>query len=358
MDKQERVSKDIFLESVNNLGNIQRWELKDSPVVQVLAEFAYKYQIRNLQLVDDLVERLAPLLQAGNATTSVPELTSDSLLTSDFLADRILPWIELVRTELFGSRDAPFHGIRQSEQWIDQQAKDQRLLPVGGKFDEPISSGRFRLAVPPKRTFEYMGEDGKVHKVTMTDIHIGEWKDPELRPRRTEQGIPALRWLENETRIMARSTGFTQPALIQFILVGVRPVLPRYQVRGETVYQVTPAGDILQPFHVEIEIRARDLGFEELRQIYQIYRRQLQSRKAKALNEEHWLIYRLVKERGGPLSGKGSVQFWKSVMEEWNTLHPEKRYSHWKGIKIIYERIIKRLEVRFKTRSDDKRQPI
>jgi len=96
---------------------------------------------------------------------------------------------------------------------------------------------------------------------------------------------------------------------------------------------------------LEIEIRARDIGFEELRQIYRTYRR-TQSRKAKAWSDEHWAIYRLVKEKGGPVSGKGSVQFWKSVMEQWNTLHSKRRYSHWKGIKIVYERIIRRLEIR------------
>ena len=346
------MDKDIFLELVNNLENVSRWKLKDSPLARALAEFAYQRQIQDLPFLNELVERLVPVLQTESVVSSWSELNSEVLVTSDFLAERILPWVELVRTELFGSRNAPFRSTKEAEDWIQEQAKDQRLFPIGGNLEERlghlISSGRVQVAAPPERSFEYLGEDGKVHQITIMDIQRGEWKTPESRPRYTERGIPALRWLDNETRIMANATGFEQPSLVQFVLVGVSPVLPRYLVRVEADHQATPAGDILQPYKLKIEILARDLGFEELRRIYQTYRRELKSRKAKALSDEHWAIYRLVKEKGGPVSGKGSVQFWKSVMEQWNILLPERKYSHWKGVKIAYERIIRRLETKLR----------
>lgn len=351
MEHQQSV--DFFLGLVNNLEDIRKWELKDSPLAQGLAKFMFKYEIRNLEDVRDLVKSLVPSLQAKGATIS-SELTSDMLLTSDFLADRILPWVQLVRTELFGSADAPFSSIKEAENWIQEQSK---VYGIGDAW--PVRDMREQLvhdilsdvsgvsvAFPLGRTLEYLGEDGKVHQIKIKGRELEDWEISQLREQYDKWTMHSLSWLENETRIMSRATGLTQASLVQFVLVGIRPILPRYLVRDRTVYQATPSGDILQPLHLEIEIRARDIGFEELRQIYRTYRR-TQSRKAKAFKEEHRAIYRLVKEKGGPVSGKGSVQFWKSVMEQWN-LHSEKRYSHWKGIKIAYERIKLRNSQRYK----------
>lgn len=353
--KKENFSKDLCLELVNNLGNIRKWGIKDSPLATALAGFMFRHQIQNLEVLNDLVERLAPVLQTENAM-SLPELqgegtspssgflTSDILLNSDFLADRILPWVQLVRTELFGSADAPFSSNKDAENWIKEQAKNG-VYGVGTAWNARdlreqlvhyILSASVNVAFPLERTLEYLGEDGKVHQIKIKGREFEDWEISQLREQYDKW--TSLSWLENETRIMARATGFTKPSLVQFILMGIRPVLPRYLVKGKAGYQATPTGDILQPFHLEIEIRARDLGFEELRRIYQTYRH-TQPRKAKAFKEEHREIYRLVKEKGGPVSGKGSVQFWKSVMKQWN-LHSDKRYSSWKGIKIAYERII------------------
>jgi len=381
--KKENLSRDFCLGLVNDLETIKRWELKNSPLAIALADFIFGHRrdIRNyvldLEPLNDLVERLAPVFQTENAM-SLPELqgegtlpssgflTSDILLNSDFLADRILPWVQLVRTELFGSVDAPFSSNKDAENWIQEQAKNG-VYGVGGGSPWPGRDMREQLVhdilsvsgvsevFPLGRTLEYLGEDGKVHQIKIKGRELEDWEISQFREEYDKWTMHSLSWLENETRIMARATGFTKPSLVQFILMGIRPVLPRYLVKGKVGYQATPTGDILQPFHLEIEIRARDLGFEELRRIYQTYRH-TQPRKAKALSGVHWAIYRLVKERGGPVSGKGSVQFWKSVMEQWNTLHSEKRYSHWKGIKIAYERIIERLEIRQQLRNSQEVQ--
>jgi len=364
--ESKNLSRDFCLELVNDLETIKRRELKDSPLAIALADFIFgqrrdiqKYAL-DLEPLNDLVERLAPVLQTENAMNILPEqgegtspsssgfLTSDILLNSDFLADRILPWVQLVRTELFGSADAPFSSNKDAENWI-QERSSPGVYGVGGgtgwnerdmreQLVHDILSASVSVAVPLERTLEYLGEDGKVHQIKIKGRELEDWEISQLREEYDKWTMHSLSWLENETRIMARATGFTKPSLVQFILMGIRPVLPRYLVKGKAGYQATPTGDILQPFHLEIEIRARDLGFEELRRIYQTYRH-TQPRKAKAFKEEHREIYRLVKEKGGPVSGKGSVQFWKSVMEQWN-LHSDKRYSSWKGIKIAYERII------------------
>jgi len=38
---------------------------------------------------------------------------------------------------------------------------------------------------------------------------------------------------------------------------------------------------------------------------------------------------------------KGTVAFWRNVMEEWNTTHPEAKYASWKAISVAYGRILK-----------------
>ena len=65
--------------------------------------------------------------------------------------------------------------------------------------------------------------------------------------------------------------------------------------------------------------------------------------KGKRLNTNHLQLCRLVQNKGGAPKGKGTLAFWKSVMDEWNTPHPKNEYKTWKGVKIYYERIISKL---------------
>mgnify|MGYP001145427330 CR=1 FL=1 len=162
---------------------------------------------------------------------------------------------------------------------------------------------------------------------------------------------------------MCEATGFNQPSLVQFILMGTPPIVPRYWIGALPYYRPIPLGpdhkgfqdELLRVSYVDIRIWAQDFTFEEFRKVYNSYRELLQLKKhklreGKELVKSHWEIYQLVKERGGLPKGKGKVAFWESVKGEWNKLHPQNKYQTWKGVKLAYDRIIARLECRVTTK--------
>jgi hypothetical protein len=198
------------------------------------------------------------------------------------------------------------------------------------------------------RSLFYLGSDGKPHHANISQRAPQYWTVPQMRE--CAQNHSPLSWLENETRIMARATGFPQLSLVQFVLTGTKPVLPRYWVRGHSDYASLPSGEQMQPIYIRIEISARDLTFEELRRIYNGYREILQLKKhklreGKELAKSHWELYQLVRAKGGPPERK-KVVFWESVKGAWNNSHPRDEYKTWKGVKLAYDRAITQLENR------------
>jgi len=145
---------------------------------------------------------------------------------------------------------------------------------------------------------------------------------------------------------MARATGFNQASLVAFILAGVKPIIPRWQMITTAQYQALPSGKKLQPISVNLEIKAKDLSFKELREIYQGIRKQQMGTKTKPLNKKHLALYRLVQEHGGPPRNKGVVKFWEEIMEKLNQNCPPDQlaYNTWKVVEMAYDRIVAQLE--------------
>jgi len=50
-------------------------------------------------------------------------------------------------------------------------------------------------------------------------------------------------------------------------------------------------------------------------------------------------LYQLVKGRGGAVKGKGSVAFWELINKDWHN----DECATWKGAKLAYQRLEKRL---------------
>jgi hypothetical protein len=158
-----------------------------------------------------------------------------------------------------------------------------------------------------------------------------------------------LNWLDSETEIMAEVTGFTQLSLIQFVLVGVKPILQRFETWGISSRFTLPNGAELRPTTAVITIRARDISFEELQEAYAQYRQVLQLQRGKRLTEKHLRLYQIVRDKGGPPEGKGPVAFWEAIKVQWNGLYQDEAQSSWKGVKQNYERITQKLRDRFES---------
>jgi len=343
------MERDVCLEYINNLNAVRRYKCQNSGIVLSLADYMYKQQEKGGEWLNNLVDSLWAY-QAGNKDTDGKQppisLTPDVLLTSDFLAEKITPWVELVRTELFSSPRIPFTNLKDAEDWILSH-RDNRQPPPRKSLDDP----------PTYRSLVYVGHDGDYRVTDILEPFPPTWPVPQLRGRASDYS--PLNWLENEIRLMYEATGFNQPSLVQFILVGTPPIVPRYWIGALPYYRPIPPGpdhkgfqdELLRVSYVDIRIWAQDFTFEELREVYNSYRELLQLKKhklreGKELVKSHWEIYQLVKERGGLPKGKGKVAFWESVKGEWNELHPHDKYNTWKGVKLAYDRIMARLERR------------
>ena len=357
MQIEDTLEKEICWNLANNLESIKSYKLQNTDIAHKLADYIYRSNVRDMAQLDGLVRSLLANQsdKAGN-NQSVTELTPDTLLTSSFLAEKITPWIETIRTELFGSPTVPFKNVTNSEQWIKQQEHlepsldydaMEPLLKMVYAFKEQHYPIDFQVGYP---SFPYLGSDGRLNFAKIARKAPQDWSMPQMRE--DYRNYSKLNWLENEIRIMTRATGFTQPSLTQFALTGTEPILPRYKSMSRRVYQSLPSGEQMQLVHVSIDINAKDLTFEELRRLYNDFRELLQLKKHRLregveLVKSHIEIYQFVKANGGPLEGKGTVKHWESMKGKWNNSHPQdKHYATWKGIKLAYDRIIRKLEDR------------
>ena len=122
MQIEDTLEKKVCWNLANNLEAIKSYKLQNTDIARKLADYIYCSNVRDMAQLDGLVRSLLANQsdKAGN-NQSVTELTPDTLLTSSFLAEKITPWIETIRTELFGSPTVPFKNVTNSEQWIKQQ---------------------------------------------------------------------------------------------------------------------------------------------------------------------------------------------------------------------------------------------
>jgi hypothetical protein len=70
--------------------------------------------------------------------------------------------------------------------------------------------------------------------------------------------------------------------------------------------------------------------------------------KQREAKTKHLSLYRIVEKHGGPpRQRKGTVAFWRRVMDEYNKDNPlEGRYTTWKGVKRAYGLLMNRLEIK------------
>jgi hypothetical protein len=342
----------LCLEVVNGLEAIKQYKLQNTGIASILADLMFRYQIGDTGYLNTLVKSVLAY-EAGNRGTDGKQppisLTPDVLITSDYLAEKITPWVEIIRTELFGSTRIPFGNLKDAEDWILAHC-DNRQPPPRKSLDDPATY----------RDLVYVGHDGDYRVVHILEPAPPTWVVTQLRGRASDYS--PLNWLEKEIRLMYEATGFYQQVLVQFILMGTSPILARYDIRGQSYHRPIPSrprqrqrrwlGDeLLRISYVDVRIYAQDLTFVELREIYNKYREMLQLKKHKLregrnLSISHWELYQLIKGQGGPPKGRGKVAFWESAKSEWNKLHRQHKYQTWKGVKIAYDRLIKQLEHR------------
>ncbi len=293
-------------------------------------ERPYGYYDQNVNDATLFVQRLMPLLaredgKQSESTHTHSLLTPDVLLTSDFLADKIAPWVGMMRERLFGSPQARFQSMNEATKWIEHESQG---------LDEETREEANQLA-ERLQEITHWSISGKVLP------HPGE--DGWLKNTPVWPGT-SLELIADETLRMEKATGFNQASLVMYMLADIKPLLVRIRQTKHIAHYPLPTGEALTPRHITLDIWAKDLSFEDLQGVYKGIRKELKVVKKKGLKQEHWELYQIVQQKGGAPRGKGTVAFWESVKDEYKEKCRDVKCGSWKAAKIAYDRMIQTLE--------------
>ncbi len=350
---------EIALEYAESLEAVKELNLKGTPAVEVLAGYVYKHGYNHGEDLNDLIRSLAVSIPRDKESVLLAELTPDDRVTSAFLAGKIAPWIRMLREEIFGAPEAPFATIGEADRWLEQERWRESDIPWLDWKEHEKEYLHIAKAYR-KRGFVFPPIDGaQIYTQIYPLLHPKDDDFIKCVPVNPPSGSflayhlhhhnysAPLLWMAAEIEGMAKATGFNQTSLFAYILTGIEPILPRWQLHTKIQVQPLHSGEQLSFVSVNLEIKAKDLSFEELQEVYRHIREQLKVKKTKPLNVNHLALYKMVQEKGGQ-PRKGTVKFWESVREELNKRRrPNQRYDTWKGVKITYDRIIDKLETAY-----------
>jgi len=279
-----------FLRLVESL-DIVRQLGPDHRVVEAVARFAYDFSRRRPPFEERGsigLESLGHLIEGLLAFSSEEEADSGEpkpavRLASEFLIKQIDPWVEGIRQELFGSKDVPFATPEEGAAWFREL-------------------------------------DDSDDRKTSTVRQIIDVSD---------------------------STGFTQGALLKYIVAGIRPVLSEPDIFVMRERHRLPSGTSLARPFITVEIY-REPTFNDLLSIYQTLKQRLETKSSRTYSAKHLELYQMVQRRGGEPQRKGTVAFWESIQKEWNEKHPDEQYTTWKGPKVTYDRLCEKLREQYR----------
>lgn len=336
-------------------------------LVDPLTEFIWSSKFYNLSEMDKLARAIL---------TSKPEAMAveiDPPVTAQLLAEQIKSWVEDIRQKLFHSKSAPFSCISDAQKWLDAVNRkidewnkriDERNKRVDGwnkRSDEyhdcwqailerypHIKGGIEEWSLMKKQGIEVefptADEWQKLAEIqlAMESLEIGKVGEP---PERDEEMKIYDALLDGIWEI-CKVTGFTVESVEMCILADASPVLPPFTFNIIRETHSLPSGVNLQNRFARVTIRG-DLTFQDLRSLHRSIRGALGIKRLKRLTKKHSQLYEIVTKRGSIPKGRGgTVKFWESIKDEWNTEYPSDAYTTWKGIKIAYERIVAQLERR------------
>ena len=208
-------------------------------------------------------------------------------LTSDFLLRLITPMVAALRGYIFGSMEAPFKKYEDAMHWLAKQ------LAAGA------------------------------------------------------EGHGLLYFLCIKSAELSKITNFTTKSITEYILLNLEPIFHKLVLHERIgVGEVPIVNRSIRNAWLSVHFFS-DLSFKDLLELHRNIRNFFGTRRGKAFKEEHAELYRMVLQRGRPPT-KGVVSFWESVKAEWNEKHKEgPHYQTWKGVKIAYDRICKKLEAKY-----------
>ena len=166
------------------------------------------------------------------------------------------------------------------------------------------------------------------------------------------EGHGLLYFLFIKAAEISRITNFTTWSIVEYILLHLEPIAHKLVLHEHVdVGEVPIVNRSIRNAWLSVHF-FEDLSFKELVELHRNIRDFFGTRRGKAFKEEHAELYRMVMQMGRPPT-KGVVSFWESIKEEWNKKHKKSQsYQTWKGVKIAYDRICKKLEAKYEGREE------
>lgn len=276
-----------------------------------------------------------------SSSHSLPSLTPGRSLRSDELMEAITPWVEQVRTEIFGSSQVPFSSYKKAVAWIEATAQETPKLSA----DEKKQSQTLRREIREKARI----------LTRLTGVVISSEMGPEHHlsfPGKNGQQRLVLVWrnrplmlLADASRKMETATNFSQALIVAHILAGVPLLLPSARTKIRHSSRTLPTGEILTHYPAFIEFPSLpDLTLQELTTLYRMMRQEAGLTKAKKISERDTRLCAIVSRLGGvPRTETGN--FWRKVFFEYNKKAPRgmKRWTDWNAPRMAYQRLQRKL---------------
>jgi hypothetical protein len=289
------------------------------------------YFVSDFQPAVELIERFAihSIISKNDAKEHalMSRLDHADALTSEILVEKITPWAEDLRRKLFGKPGPPFDWDGAMS-WIEDEVKRGEPVPKDLVRQVEKTSkdlARFHIKIIVRIELLPYAKKGSEWKVNV--------------PARTDR----LAALESETRRIAKATGFSQTALVMFVLAGIKPLVSRVSASFTESSSSLPTDQALYGKQISLTFRASDFTARELQRLYARIKQELKLKRTVPKKEKHLRVYQLVQELGPPPKGHGYWKYWEEALKRWQQKYKKEPPRTVQGLRGIWERNLKKL---------------
>jgi hypothetical protein len=312
--------------------------------------------------------------------------TPGELITSDLLVQKIRPYVERLRQELFGSPEPPFASYEAAVEWLVRTGREER---EHWQAESP----------PPPPAFQGINAEFVMWETSPEDDgqsdqrpKVNVWMDAAYQRREeaelladpwwhasfTRRAIPYKasedlspefieRWdsitifdadsplgrLERGAHEIAATTGFSTLSVVAYVLADVQPSRLSMKLNYENIRTIIRGAGPLtvqRPYENQIEYQRAIIEIYDLENIraddfealYRYLRGAVKRSRSKQFTARDRLLLDVVKRLGG-VPSKGRMHFWERVCQTCNRESGAKLYKDGHGPRVEYGRLMKRL---------------
>lgn len=320
----------------------ERYKKETAKVIDFVSNKNRKSIIRRLNSGDndqikkvmDKIERDVKNIMDYQKDKEIRLVSDTDVLYVDILLKEIESNIEEIRLQLFNSKEVPFANLEDSSNWIYEMSN---IIDNKKAYNKNLNNFKniFNGQTYKVKTISFRNGDNKIERIT------SEYNNK-------------LSYLKYCVEKLSNYSRFSEADITTYILVGLKPEFPRYKLTTHTSGQVLPDGKKRISTWFTIELNAGDIRFDEIKEIYDFYRKKLNIKSEKPVKEDSnklvdFIIneikelppgYHLKSNGKKTPRGTGDKMYWEEVLLKWNEAHPDTAYKRWDYIEKAYYRTI------------------